>query len=93
MEGRNRQIRKMMEALGFTVVKLHRVEFMGIHLGGGAGGDSANGASKNGLLRPGDWAYLDASEMDLVKKALQRSSLCQVSTQHASVDEKEEEEQ
>jgi 16S rRNA uridine-516 pseudouridylate synthase and related pseudouridylate synthases len=85
----------MMEALGFTVVKLHRVEFMGIYLGGGAGAgrDSANGTSKNGLLRPGDWAYLDASEMDLVKKALQRSSLSQVSTQDASLDEKEEEQQ
>jgi len=29
-EGRNRQIRKMMEALGYKVVKLHRLKVMGI---------------------------------------------------------------
>lgn len=56
-EGRNRQIRKMMEALGYRVVKLHRVEFMGIQL-------------TNGLNRPGDWAYLDEREMGLVENAL-----------------------
>lgn len=70
VEGRNRQIRKMMEAIGFTVVKLHRVEFMGICLGD-------NGSSK-GLNRPGDWAYLDANEMNRVKEALYRSSLWEV---------------
>ena len=32
VEGRNRQIRKMMEALGLRVLRLHRVEFMGIRL-------------------------------------------------------------
>ncbi|KAL9179228.1 hypothetical protein ACHAXT_008518 [Thalassiosira profunda] len=58
VEGRNRQIRKMMEALGLRVVKLHRVEFMGIRLGDG------------GLGRPGDWAYLDEDEMALVEEAL-----------------------
>ncbi len=57
VEGRNRQIRKMMQALGFTVVRLHRIEFMGIQL-------------SNGLQGPGDWAYLDAGEMELVKNAL-----------------------
>lgn len=56
-EGRNRQIRKMMEALGFTVVRLHRVEFMGIRL-------------DRGLVEPGDWDYLDEEEMKLVKDAL-----------------------
>jgi 16S rRNA U516 pseudouridylate synthase RsuA-like enzyme len=86
VEGRNRQIRKMMQALGFTVVKLHRVEFMGICLGEQ---DSSSDASK-GLKRPGDWAYLDASEMNLVKKALLRSSLSQESMQDASLDEEEE---
>ena len=30
VEGRNRQIRKMMEALGYRVLGLHRKEFMGI---------------------------------------------------------------
>ncbi len=57
VEGRNRQIRKMMQALGFTVVKLHRVEFMGIKL-------------TRGLKQPGDWDYLDANEMKLVENAL-----------------------
>ena len=57
VEGRNRQIRKMMEALGHRVVKLHRVEFVGMGLGG--------------LEWPGDWAYLDEDEMDLVRKALE----------------------
>lgn len=62
IEGRNRQIRKMMQALGFRVVKLHRVEFMGIQL--------ALSSSDNGLERPGDWAYLDEREMKLVEDAL-----------------------
>lgn len=57
VEGRNRQIRKMMEAIGFTVVRLHRVEFMGIKL-------------SRGLQVPGDWDYLDNDEMELVKAAL-----------------------
>jgi len=57
VEGRNRQIRKMMQALGFRVVKLHRIEFMGIHL-------------TEGLKFPGDWAHLDEGEMELVENAL-----------------------
>ncbi|KAL7533357.1 hypothetical protein ACHAXR_005180 [Thalassiosira sp. AJA248-18] len=57
VEGRNRQIRKMMEALGFRVVKLHRVEFMGIQL-------------MKGLAHPGDWSYLDEDEMKLVENAM-----------------------
>lgn len=56
VEGRNRQIRKMMEALGFRVVKLHRFEFMGIQI--------------SGLNSPGDWAYLNEDEMKLVQNAL-----------------------
>lgn len=32
-EGRNRQIRRMWEALGYRVVELHRTEMDGIHLG------------------------------------------------------------
>ncbi len=60
VEGRNRQIRKMMQALGFRVVKLHRVEFMGIQL--------------DGLDRPGDWACLNEGEMQLVLNALRSAS-------------------
>lgn len=58
VEGRNRQIRRMMEALGLRVVRLHRVRFMGIRLG------------TNGLKRPGDWARLDEGEMGLVEDAI-----------------------
>ncbi|KAL7547946.1 hypothetical protein ACHAWF_011215 [Thalassiosira exigua] len=64
VEGRNRQIRKMMEALGFRVVKLHRVEFMGIRLDDGGGGGGRE------LRRPGAWARLDDAEMRLVKDAI-----------------------
>jgi len=66
VEGRNRQIRKMMQALGFTVVKLHRVEFMGIHVG--------DTSRSKGLDGPGDWAHLDAAEMKLVEQALQSAA-------------------
>lgn len=62
VEGRNRQIRKMMQALGFKVVRLHRIEFMGIKL-------SETSLSK-GLSKPGDWEYLDDEEMKLVTRAL-----------------------
>ena len=65
IEGRNRQIRKMMQALGFRVVKLHRVEFMGIHLA-----SAQSSKNDNGLERPGDWAYLDECEMKLVEDAM-----------------------
>jgi len=62
VEGRNRQIRKMMQALGFKVVRLHRIEFMGIQL--------ADISLSKGLIKPGDWAYLDKEEMKLVTRAL-----------------------
>lgn len=55
-EGRNRQIRKMFGALGYTVEVLHRLEFMGITLAG--------------LDGPGDSCELDEKEMNLVKIAL-----------------------
>ena len=58
-EGRNRQIRRMMEALGRRVVRLHREEFLGIRL-----------RTPGRVERPGDWAPLDAGEMRLVEGAL-----------------------
>ena len=50
-EGRNRQIRRMCQALGFTVVRLHRLEIMGIGL--------------DGLDGPGDWCDLTGSDKNL----------------------------
>lgn len=58
-EGRNRQIRKMMAALDYNVVKLHRVAFGGIRL--------------SPLQGPGDWTYLDQNEMAIVTKLLESS--------------------
>ena len=75
IEGRNRQIRKMMEGMGFDVVKLHRVEFMGIQLNNNINDDDGNDKknknnNNSGLVRPGDWAYLNEDEMKLVHAAI-----------------------
>ena len=82
VEGRNRQIRKMMEALGLRVVRLHRVEFMGIRLTSTRLSTSrkdnkrvdnkpaAAAAAAGELRHPGDWAYLDEREMNLVEDAI-----------------------
>lgn len=55
MEGRNRQIRKMAEAIGLSVVKLHRTSFAGISLKG---------------LSEGNWAEFSEREMEIVQVAL-----------------------
>ena len=55
IEGRNRQIRKMAEAVGLQVVSLHRISFAGITLQG---------------LHEGDWLELDNKEMDLISQHL-----------------------
>lgn len=56
VEGRNRQIRKMLEALNYTVKKLHRVDFMGISL--------------KPLKGPGAWTFLTLDEIKLLREAL-----------------------
>jgi pseudouridine synthase len=48
-EGRNRQVRRMCEAVGHPVVKLHRSRYAGITLG---------------RLRSGEWRPLTASELE-----------------------------
>jgi len=63
-EGRNRQIRKMVGALNYTVITLQRVEFMGITL------QSSGELSSSNLKGPGDWAYLEGKELSVVKYAL-----------------------
>ena len=47
-EGRNRQIRKMCEAVGLNVIRLKRIEIAGVKLGG---------------LKIGDWRELNEREM------------------------------
>jgi hypothetical protein len=54
-EGRNRQIRRMLDEVGYGVVNLHRTEIMGIGLGG---------------LRPGTWAPCDDEEMRKIDACL-----------------------
>lgn len=57
-EGRNRQIRKMVEAIGMQVVTLHRVGFCGLTL---------KGLAKN------NWLELSEGEMKVVASALVRA--------------------
>ena len=47
-EGRNRQVRRMLEAVGHPVVRLHRSTYAGLTLGG---------------LEPGAWRELSAAEV------------------------------
>ena len=54
-EGRNRQIRKMCEALDYDVVELQRTEFMGITLDN---------------LEYGEWKYCSDEEINILKSAL-----------------------
>jgi pseudouridine synthase len=47
-EGRNRQVRRMMNALGYRVLRLHRIAFCGVGLTRG--------------MRPGDFEILKPEE-------------------------------
>lgn len=58
-QGLNRQIRRMTEYLGYTVVKLRRVRIMNIRLDG---------------LKPGQWRELTSQEMDLIDQMVASSS-------------------
>lgn len=55
-EGRNRQIRKMCEQAGLTVIRLKRV---------------AEGNLKLGKLPSGEWRYLESNEIDNLQKCAQ----------------------
>jgi pseudouridine synthase len=56
IEGRNRQIRRMMDSLGVKVVELKRISFAGITL--------------QGLSEPGKWKELSNKEMRLIQSAI-----------------------
>ena len=55
-EGRNRQIRRMFDALGYSVQELHRMEIMGIGLGG---------------ISSGEWTDCDDQEMEILKRGIE----------------------
>jgi len=59
-EGRNRQIRKMMDAIENEVAELHRNQVMGITL--------------SGLGAPGDWAELNEFEMEDLRVAINHAA-------------------
>jgi 23S rRNA pseudouridine2605 synthase len=53
-EGRNRQVRRMCEAVGHPVRRLHRSRYAGLTLGG---------------LEPGRWRELEPSEVEMLRLA------------------------
>lgn len=59
VEGKNRQIRRMCEALGYEVKKLKRVRIMNVTLGN---------------LPTGYWRYLTEKEMDTINNLVKESS-------------------
>jgi pseudouridine synthase len=59
VEGRNRQIRVMLQTLGYRVLHLHRSAFLGLDL--------------SGLEGPGDWTRLQANEQIMIEEAITRS--------------------
>ena len=57
-EGRNRQIRRMLEACGQRASRLRRIEFAGLTIGG---------------LAVGEWRHLSAAELATLKHSIQAS--------------------
>jgi pseudouridine synthase len=58
VEGRNRQVRKMLESIGYRVVKLHRTHFAGLTLSG---------------LKPRQWESLNREEMKVIQEAIHQA--------------------
>jgi pseudouridine synthase len=56
IEGRNRQVRKMFQAVGYNVIKLHRSNFMALTL--------------DPLQGPGDWIPLAPTEIQMMMDAV-----------------------
>jgi 23S rRNA pseudouridine2604 synthase len=61
IEGRNRQVRKMMGALSYEVTRLERESFAGLTLAP--------------LRGPGDWAKLDQQELTMIQSILKRAGV------------------
>ena len=78
-EGRNRQIRKMVEAVDNRVVRLHRTQFGGDYLEEDTDNDEKRNhgggrcISLKNLRGPGDWQELEGPELDLVHQILRRA--------------------
>ena len=73
-EGRNRQIRKMCQALGYSVVRLHRTAVAGISLDG---------------LQPGSWCDLCGQEREIVDRVLTEAERASVD-QNCSIENEQE---
>jgi len=52
-EGRNRQVKRMLEAVGHRVIRLHRIAYAGLTLEG---------------LEPGQWRELEPSEVERLRR-------------------------
>lgn len=59
VQGLNRQIRRMCEALGYKVVKLKRIRIMNVELGN---------------LKTGKWRYITKDELKIINKLIKGSS-------------------
>ena len=59
VQGLNRQIRRMCEVFGYTVVKLKRIRIMNVELRG---------------IEPGQWRYLKHAEIEEIDRLISRSS-------------------
>lgn len=58
-EGRNRQVRKMCEAVGYKVIGLHREDVAGITLDG---------------MKPGDWKEVGRRDRRIIERVLSSAS-------------------
>jgi len=77
-EGRNRQVRKMTQAVGYKTVELERVAFAGILL-------------EPGLRGPGDWDYLRGRELEIVTEMIEAAKSSAAAEAAAAVPEPDEE--
>ena len=65
VEGRNRQVRKMFKAVGYTVKKLHRASFMGMSCRD---------------IPVGSWRFVNAKERKIISGALENDAAASTAT-------------